>query len=71
MAAQAVHLVDHMLDGGHSHGGLYREALFGKVVYEFAMPGSPQHLWYAAIVQELMERGTYKHIFIFSRVTKS
>jgi hypothetical protein len=70
IAGQAVHLVDQLLAGGHSHGDLYREAVFGKIVYEFALPGSPQHLWYAAIAQKLMERGTYEHISMFSEMTK-
>ena len=69
-AGQAVPLVDHLLAGGRSHGDLYREALFGKVVYEFAMASSPQHLWYAAIVQELMERGTCEYISVFSKAAK-
>jgi hypothetical protein len=64
MAGQAVHLVDHMLAGGHSHGDLYREAIFGRIVYQFVLPGSSQHLWYAAIEQELVERGMNKFHFL-------
>jgi len=46
------------IENGYDYGSMYREVVLGKSVYAFARPGGTKFLWYSAIVQELIERGT-------------